>query len=265
MDVTVPQIMFGKVMHKRLFERVNQFTYGIYYLALPLSSLKNPIENFYFKYNRLGLLSFFDKDHGNRDGQDLEKWARDILSTHKLDKADGEIVLVCMPRVFGYVFNPVSFWYCYGRDEKLRAVICEVNNTFGETHSYVCAHDDQAEIQKDDILSGQKIFHVSPFLEREGSYKFRFTLPDDKMGVWIDFFDAQGEKKLLTALNGKFSPLSQSVCARAFWAYPLVTIKAITLIHWQAMKLFFNRIVYVPKPVQLETKITRVKTLKENL
>jgi DUF1365 family protein len=168
-----------------------------------------------------------------------------------------------MPRIFGYVFNPVSFWYCFDKSAVLRAVICEVNNTFGETHSYICAHEDQREITQDDILTGQKAFHVSPFLEREGNYKFRFALKNNKMGAWIDFFDASYKKKLLTSLNGKFEALNKTNSSKAFWRYPLVTLKAIYLIHWQAVKLFFKGTEYVPKPLQLKNKATRTETKKK--
>ncbi len=255
MELT-PKILFGRVMHKRFSPKANAFNYGIYYLGLPLSQINSSLENKYFKTNRWGVLSFYTKDHGHRDDKDLRDWARKILDDHGIDKTDGEIFLVTMPRVFGYVFNPVSFWYCYDRSEKLRAVICEVNNTFGETHSYICAHDDQAEIRKDDILEGRKVFHVSPFLEREGHYKFRFSLLDSKMGAWIDFYDGEGHKKLVTALSGSFENLSLQSCRRAFWKYPLVTLKSISLIHWQALKLLFKRAKYVPKPLQEDIKVT---------
>ena len=261
MEIT-PQILFAQVMHKRFFPKVNAFRYGIYYLALPLSKLSREIENSYFKINRWGLLSFYNADHGKRDGKDLLIWARDVLSANGIKKADGEIILVTMPRVFGYVFNPVSFWYCYDKSKKLRAVICEVNNTFGETHSYICAHDDQKEITGGDYLTGKKLFHVSPFMEREGHYKFRFNVTPEKMGAWIDFYDGAGQKKLVTALTGHFVDLSKKSCSRAFWRYPLITIKSIFLIHWQAVKLFFKRAEYVPKPIQYEERSSRVHSLR---
>jgi hypothetical protein len=252
-----PQFLFGQVMHKRLFPQVNGFQYGIYYMALPVSQISPKIENRFFKVNRFGLLSFYNKDHGARENDNPESWVRNILSQHKIDKADGEIILVTMPRVLGYVFNPVSFWFCYDSEECLRAVICEVNNTFGETHSYICCHQDQREITKEDILTGQKVFHVSPFLEREGEYKFRFAVNDKSIGAWIDFFDISGNKKLVTSLTGKLSEFSSKACLKAFWAYPLVTFKAIFLIHWQAVKLFLKRAEYFPKPLQKKVKITR--------
>jgi len=251
-------------MHKRLFPKVNAFNYGIYYLSLPLSKINSSIENKYFKLNRWGFLSFYNKDHGDRSGDTLENWAQDVLKSQGVDKANGEIILITMPRVFGYVFNPVSFWYCYDNQEKLRAVICEVNNTFGQTHTYICAHDDQREITQDDYMSGMKVFHVSPFLEREGSYKFRFSLKNDKVGAWIDYFDGGTQKKLLTALSGNLVELNKISCGRAFWRYPLITIKSILLIHWQAVKLFVKGCEYVPKPVQKQEKVTRAQTENDN-
>ncbi len=257
------QILFAQVMHKRLFPKVNAFRYSVYYVALPLSKLSKSIENSYFKLNRWGLLSFYDEDHGKRDGTDLASWARTILNESGVDKVDGEIILVTMPRVFGYVFNPVSFWYCYDLRKKLRAVICEVNNTFGETHSYICAHDDQTEITDGDYLTGQKLLHVSPFMEREGNYKFRFSITPEKMNARIDFYDGSEQKKLVTALAGSFVDLSQKSCSRAFWSYPFITIKSIFLIHWQAVKLFFKQTEYVPKPVQYKERNSRVHSLKD--
>ncbi len=251
-----PQILFGDVMHKRLSPKVNHFNYGIYYLSLPLSKLNDQLNNHYFKFNRFGMLSFYTKDHGARDGKDLYQWAKNLLKTHKIDKANGEIVLVTLPRVLGYIFNPVSFWYCYDTDQKLRAVICEVNNTFGETHSYICAHDDQREITPQDNQQALKKFHVSPFLEREGHYDFRFKITNKKMMAMIDFYDGANNKKLITTLNGGFEAFNQENCSKAFWRYPLVTIKAIILIHWQALKIMIKGIKYISKPKQLTPKNT---------
>jgi DUF1365 family protein len=252
-----PKIIFGYIMHKRLFPKINSFNYRIYYLQLPLSQINSSLENKFFKINHWGLLSFYNRDHGYRNNENLENWARNTLKKHHITRADGEIILVTMPRVLGYVFNPISFWYCYSQTGTLRAIICEVNNTFGESHSYVCAHNDQSEITSKDTLEGIKSFHVSPFLEREGVYKFRFAPKNDSMGVWIDLYDAQGQKKLITTLTGKTKEWNQDHLFHAFWRYPLVTFKAIFLIHWQAIKLFIKKIKFVPKPIQLKNKTTR--------
>ena len=146
-----PQLLFGHVMHGRLFPKRNRFRYGIYYLALPLSDITNlPIA-----HNRYAPLSFYDLDHGPCDGSDLEQWATAILADYGLNDICKNITLVCMPRIFGYVFNPVSFWLCHDTKNQLRAVLCEVNNTFGERHTYVCARDDHAPITSTDILKGE--------------------------------------------------------------------------------------------------------------
>ncbi len=253
-----PELFFGDVMHGRLFPKRNNFTYGIYYLSLPLSSLDAlPIAR-----NKWAFLSFYDRDHGDCDGSDLNMWARDILKAHNLDRvADGEITLMCMPRILGYVFNPVSFWLCHDVSGGLRAVLCEVHNTFGERHTYLCAHEDQRVIEYEDIMTAQKLFHVSPFLKREGHYTFRFDCRENKFKALIDFYDGQGRKQLVTALSGGFEAMTKSRIRKAFWGYPLVTFKAITLIHWQALKLVAKGIKYIPRPTQKKERLSATTTL----
>lgn len=263
MDVA-PGILFGKVMHKRLFPKVNAFTYGMYYIALPLSQLDAMADGCRFSVDRFGILSFYRKDHGRRDGGDLNVWAREILREQNIETADGDILLITMPRVLGYVFNPVSFWLCLDREKGLRAVICEVNNTFGENHTYLCAMPDGGVIADDLELSGEKLFHVSPFLKREGHYRFRFTFRDQVFGSWINFYDDKGRQQLLTALTGHFSPWTRADRRRAFWRYPLITLKAIGLIHWQAARLITRGIKYVPKPIQLIHRKSAARNITKN-
>jgi uncharacterized protein len=241
----------AKVMHKRLLPKTHSFQYGIYYLALPLSSLAN----IPFAYNRFGIQSFYDKDHGPRDGSSLENWARNILTDHGVE-ADGEIVLVCMPRVLGYVFNPVSFWLCHNKRGEIKAVLCEVHNTFGEQHTYICVHKDHRSITGISPLFAEKVFHVSPFLNREGQYEFRFDINDDHFNVVINFHNATGHKQVITSLTGRLKTLDKESLRYAFWRYPLVTFKAITMIHWHALKLVLKRIKYIPKPKQKQQKIS---------
>ena len=251
-----PSLLFAKVMHKRLSPKVNAFTYGMYYLAFPLSEINKLDDGWRFGLNRRALLSFYDRDHGTRDGNDLSLWVKSILTEYKIDKADGEIILVAMPRVLGFVFNPVSFWLCLDKTGKLRAVLSEVNNTFGERHCYLCVHDDQEIITENDVMQAKKLFHVSPFLNRTGHYKFRFNIKTEKFGIWINYFDDDG-KKLLTAMTGSILPYTAQNRRRAFWRYPLVTYRAVFLIHWQAIKLIIKGIRYIAKPVQLAGNITK--------
>jgi DUF1365 family protein len=246
-------------MHARLIPARNSFKYGIYYIALPLSKLADCD----IAQDRYGLISFYCKDHGLCDGSPLWPWAQKILNIYGMTEADGEIVLVTMPRVLGYVFNPVSFWLCLDRSQNIRAVICEVHNTFGERHSYLCAHTDHRPIIEGYSISAQKLFHVSPFLEREGHYEFRFDISEKKFGAWIDYFDGAGNKTLVTALAGHFSPLNARTLRSAFWGYPLVTLKAIAMIHWQALRIIIKGIKYVPKPSQNATSVSAADNITE--
>lgn len=256
------QIYTAKVMHKRLFPRVNQFIYRVAYLALPLKQLSSisalPI-------NHSGLISFYEKDHGAKSVQSLQEWIDGILLEYGLLQFVNEVVLVSMPRILGYVFNPVSFWMCLDHEGHLRAVLAEVNNTFGESHSYLCAHEDKRPMTADDWLQGEKVFHVSPFLPRDGEYRFRFAYrPSEQLGIWIDYVNAEGKTQLLTSLVGSFRPLTK----RSLWCtqitHPLVTIKTILLIHWQAIKLISKGIRYIPKPIQLLLRLTTTRKLTKS-
>jgi DUF1365 family protein len=282
-----PQIFTANVMHKRLAPRVNQFTYGVYYVALPLlmntsrtsesddpgscdetpdrsderSGCGQELERSFRLPVCEKVLCVRQQDYGPRDGTALEPWARAILSDYGLNEKVANIMLITMPRILGYGFNPVSFWMCLDDTGALRAVLSEVHNTFGEAHSYLCAHPDHRPIAKDDWLEAEKLFHVSPFLPRVGSYRFRFALADEKLGIWIDYHDEHGNPQLLTSLIGTLSPLSKASLRRAFWSHPLVTFKTITLIHWQALKLFRKGIRYIVKPLQKQTRISSTTDL----
>lgn len=254
MEIT-PQILDGKVMHQRLLPKINHFTYGIYYICLPLSLLDS-IKKI-LPFNRFGRVSFYNKDHGNRTKDDVKPWIDSILKEHQLDNVVENITLITMPRVFGYVFNPVSFWICMDQQRAVRAVLCEVNNTFNETHSYLCCHDDHRPIHSQDWLEAEKLFHVSPFLTREGHYRFRFDMNHQKLGIWIDYYNQEKQKQLITALTGKLIPLTKKNINRMFFKHPLVTFKAIIMIHWQAIKIVTKRIRYIPKPPQLITRLSK--------
>lgn len=254
----IPQIFTAKVMHKRLFPKVNKFVYSIYYLALPLSQIRNKFIAENLSINKFGILSFHEKDHGDQKGE-LQKWIKNILLDNSLNEITDEVILVAMPRVIGYVFNPISLWLCLDKERNLRAVLCEVNNTFGEAHNYLCYHKSGEIIKDNDWIEANKLFHVSPFLKREGFYKFRFSLKEDNLGIWINFYDQEGKQQLITSLIGSLSPLNKSSLRKVFLKHPLVTLKTIFLIHWQALKLVSKGIRYISKPKQLNDKITKPK------
>jgi len=258
----VPAVLDATVMHKRHFPRVHGLNYRASYLALPLTRLHDPVVTRHLAVNRAALLSFREKDHAPRDGSDLHAWVRGILRDYAMDDLVDEVVLISMPRMFGYVFNPVSFWMCLDRQRQLRAVLCEVNNTFGETHSYLCAHGDRRPLGDRDRLRADKLLHVSPFLRREGHYCFRFAWRR-QFGVWIDYHDAAGNKQLTTSLTGTLAPLQRPLLRRAFFGNPLVTLQVILLIHWQALRLIARGIRYIPKPRQHEDRISAVHSLRK--
>lgn len=245
----------AKVMHRRLRPKENKFTYSVAYLAFTLGE-EPSLASKLLKYNRFGLYGFYDKDHGARDGSPLLPWIREVLARQSIAAADGEVILVAHPRLLGYVFNPVSFWLCLDKKSALRAVLCEVNNTFGEHHSYLIAPPEDRAIQPDEWIEAQKMFHVSPFLAVEGNYSFRFNYTGGKLGVWIDYHDQDG-RMLLTSLTGNLLPLTDRALLTQFATSPLMTFGVILRIHWQAVKLFLKRARYHPKPPPPDQEFSR--------
>lgn len=254
MVIAGPQLLPATVAHTRLAPRRNSFAYRVYYGAFALSDMAD--------LPRHWGLAWRARDHGPGDGSALEPWARGILADCGLEGVTGgPIVLVAMPRVLGYVFNPVSFWLCLGSDDTLRAVLCEVHNTFGEKHTYVCAHPDRGPIGPGDWLESGKDFFVSPFINRVGSYRYRFSFSQKALGVWIDYLDEDGRPLLTTSMVGRLQPMTRTTLARAFWGQPLVTLKAISLIHWQAVKLLAKGVRYIVKPPQKPARTTATRGL----
>ncbi len=243
---------FGNVMHTRMRPRAHRFHYGVFYLRLPLSQLTGTHCRF-FSIDKWNLLSLFSADHGAKDGSDLEHWIRNLLVQENIS-ADGEIILQAFPRVLGYVFNPVSFWFCHDQQGALRAVLCEVRNTFGEHHNYLVAHEDGRPIERDCSLQSRKVFHVSPFFDVSGDYRFSFSQQGETQKVRIDYYDAQG-LLLATSVSGHAETLTSRRILFAFFRYPLMTIGVVARIHWQAMKLWLKGAGYrsKPEPPALET------------
>ena len=247
-------LLVASVAHARQKPKRNAFRYHVYYLCFPLSQISR-LGNALLGVNRGNLFSFFERDH-TQSRLSAHAWIQRILQEWKVPEADGEVVLLTMPRLFGYGFNPVSFWFCLDRAGWLRAVLSEVHNTFGDRHSYISFHEDRRPIGPDDLLHTQKIFHVSPFMAVEGEYRFRFAYGEEKLGVWIDY--SRGEEALLsTSLVGKRETLNASSLLRCFFRYPLITFKVIGLIHYQAVKLLLKSARYHPRPIPPTAEITR--------
>lgn len=254
----IAELLTGRVVHTRLRPKRNGFSYRVYQLRLPLRALERagwpgtPL----LRRNGFGLLSFHDADHG--DGKTpLLEWIKGVLAQNGIDDADGEIWLHCFPRVFGYVFNPVSFWFCERADGGLRAVVCEVNNTFGERHCYLLANDDGAPISSGQKLTTQKLFHVSPFCRVEGAYDFHFRRrAANRHDARIDYRDADGPL-LLTGISGIARPLTTGALLWAFCRMPMMTFGVVARIHWQALRLWLRGVPFFSKPESPATEVSR--------
>lgn len=255
-----PELCVGRVFHKRLRPVEHQFSYSVFFLRLPLSQLKE-LGNRWLSKDGFNLLSFSTHDYGPRDGSSLENWMRELLLREGIDSANGEIVLQTFPRLLGYVFNPISVWYCFDQGGLLRAALAEVRNTFGEHHNYLVAHKDQRTIAAGDWLTSRKVFHVSPFCEVKGHYRFRFEQVAGRAFAQIDYFDGNdvtagdADKLIVTTLHGVPEPLTSRSTLRAFLGHPLMTFGVVARIHWHALKLWLKHVPIFtkPEPPTLET------------
>jgi len=238
---------FGRVVHHRHGATAHGFVYPIAFLRIPLTAwgrLRIPL----LAVDRAGVFSLRRRDHGARDGAPLEPWLRGILDTAALGEyCNGPIVLQTFPRMFGYVFNPVSFWFCHDDAGALRAVLAEVNNTFGERHSYLVAHDGGAPIRAGQVLRARKCFHVSPFFPVSGEYRFRFAQTDGRSRVHVDLWEA-GERRLSTCIDGELAPLTGGAMARWLARFPLMTFSVMARIHVQAFHLWRKKVRFFRKP-----------------
>lgn len=241
-----PRIGLGRVVHLRVRPVRHRFAYPVFFLRVPVSGLER-MERAWLSVDRFNLMSFHRRDFGPRDGADLEPWIRGLLKAHGLEEADGEVVLQAFPRMLGYAFNPIAIWHCLDREERLRAVVCEVHNTFGERHNYLLAHDDHRPIEAGDWLEADKALHVSPFCKVEGHYRFRFGGGEAHPHARIDYHDAEG-RLIATSIAGQTAPLTGARLLGAFFRYPLMTFGVIARIHWQALRLWLRHVPWYPKP-----------------
>ena len=244
-------IGFGKVRHTRLRPIHHAFAYPTYFLMLPLRSLHREGSGA-LAHNRRGMVSFFDRDHGD-GGDNALVWLDAMLQAQGIHDATGEAWLHCYPRVLGYTFKPVSFWYCHRADGTLRAIVVEVNNTFGERHCYLLDGPVLGAEQRAD-----KVLHVSPFCAVEGSYRFRFMMNPQRTRTVarIDYDDGAGPV-LQTSVSGSLQPATRTALRRALWRHPAMTLGVIGRIHWQALKLWCKRVHFIRKPPPPDVFLTR--------
>ena len=223
----------GYVSHTRFKPVKHYLRYNTFSLFIDLDEIENLSKNnFIFSFNRFNIFSFFNKDHGDRDGLCLKNWVLNKLKKFDINKDINNIKLLCYPRVFGYVFNPLSIFYCY-ENKNLRAVMYEVKNTFNEQHTYIFKVKSNNEIS----LKCKKKFYVSPFMDMETQYEFKLLNPDENLSVLIKQSDKDGI--VLTAVQkGVKKEFNMKQLLVNFVLYPLMTLKIIGAIHYEALRLW---------------------------
>lgn len=227
------------VVHARPRLSPYRFRYRLFHLLLDVDRLPTTARRLrLFSYNRTNLLSFHDRDFGPGDGSTPRAWLEPLLRRHGHDFELVRIEVLCMPRVLGKAFNPLTVWYCRDARDALRAVVCEVHNTFGERHSYVLGTDGDERAERE-VHRAPKRFFVSPFLPLAGAYEFRLRLPGKRIGVQIDYRVA-GMSLLHASLQGAAAPLDDWQLARALARMPLQTLRVVAGIHWQALRLWWR-------------------------
>jgi DUF1365 family protein len=245
----------GEVRHTRLRPVRRAFRYPTWFLLLPMRTLRTQPDPVLAR-NRAGLVSFHDRDHGD-GGADALAWFERLLADEGITDADGEVWLHTYPRVLGYAFKPVSFWYAHRADGALRAIVAEVNNTFGERHCYLLTGTVTAPLGWGRELRADKVFHVSPFCAIEGGYRFRFMRTADRTVARIDHDDATGQPLLQTSVSGQLTPLTRCALHQAWLGSPLLTLGVMARIHWQALHLWWQRVPFFRKPVPPAALVSR--------
>ena len=239
-------IYSGTVAHRRLRPRMHFLKYRAFWMLLDLDELPTLDRSFRrFSHNRFNLFSFHDRDHGDSSGRPLRLWVEGHLKEAGIAFDGGPIRLLCLPRILGYVFNPISVYFCYLKDGTLKAILYEVNNTFGQRHSYLIPVEPNGRRMVEQTCS--KLLYVSPFNDMEMSYEFKVLPPGETIAVGIDALDARG-LLITTALSGKRKAFSDRAILSTFLAHPLLTLKVIVAIHWEALRLWLKGVKMTQRP-----------------
>ena len=248
----------GRVFHQRLRPCKHRLSYRVFSMMVDLDELPRLNHQLkFFSHNRFNLFSFWDKDYGCGGDASLAQYARNTLSEAGLDLANGSVKLLCYPRLFGYAFNPLSVYYCYDPADALKAIIYEVSNTFDERHSYLIKVDEDGG--RPVRHSCKKDFYVSPFMDMDATYHFRITPPSDRLTVFIDQHDGKGSL-LKASFSGHSKALSDKFLMSLLLRYPLMSVKVIGGIHWEALKLWRKGLKIFARPAPPKSPITYVNT-----
>ena len=243
----------GKVIHKRFKPKTHYFKYNVFSLLIDLSELEYLNKKIkFFSHNKFNLISFYERDHGNRDDTSLVLWVKKNLEDNNISSKNVKIKLLCYPRILGYVFNPLSVFYFYDIVETLKCILYEVKNTFGEQHTYIFKVDNEQNLYQHNC---SKKFHVSPFIEMNCKYFFRLLKPGEKISVIIDQYQAD-EKILYASQDGKRADFNTKELIKSYLRHPLMTFKIISAIHFEAFKLWAKGIKLIKKKLKIKNNIT---------
>ena len=246
----------GIVTHRRFKPKRHFFSYKTFSVFFDLDELKDLDKKIsIFSLNKFNLFSFYNKDHGERDGTDLKNWVLGNLKKFNINFKVSKIKLLCFPRIFGYVFNPLSIFYCYNENFELRAILYEVKNTYNEQHTYVFP------VVKDNKIITQscnKKFYVSPFIEMETAYNFRLAEPKETLSIFIKQTDKEG--MLLSACQiGRKEHISTKQLITNFLKHPMMTLKIIMAIHFEALRLWRKGVKVVKRNAQIKNNLSLEK------
>ena len=246
-------IYTGFVTHRRFKPKRHFFTYKTFSLLIDLNEIEKLSKKIkFFSYNKFNILSFYNIDHGPRDGSSLVAWVKNTLTNAKIDIGSGTIKLLCYPRFFGYVFNPLSIFYCYDENLHLKAILYEVKNTFSEQYTYVFSASSSSNL----ILHRcEKKFYVSPFMEMKTFYNFRLLNPEKILKIFIKQRDIEGT--LLTACQvGKKIEINTKNLFFQFLTHPFMSFKVILAIHFEAFRLWMKGVKHVKRKIKIKNNLS---------
>lgn len=230
-----------------------RFAYRLFNVCLALEELDRPGGPRLFSHNRPNLVSFYDRDHGPRDGTPPRAWLTALLARHDIMLgADDPIRVLCFPRVLGRGFNPLTLWYCQDPRGRLRAMVCEVHSTFGQSHCYVLAGPAGKALDLDAPPRKPKQLHVSPFFPMAGEYRFRFEAPTRNVAASVAYWQ-NGNLSLLAELYGEARPWSDRALLTEVLRMPWAGLKVLTAVHWQALKLWWRGAPFHAQPPIVST------------
>ncbi len=249
----------GHVVHARKRPKAHRLRYNVFYLLLDLDELPELDRDLrLFGHNRRAVFSFHDRDHGPRDGSNLRTWVDAQLNAAGLPMPGGRVELLCLPRILGYVFNPLCVYFCYDRDGAMRAALYQVSNTFSESHTYVLPVEGPAGESAVVHHAFDKNFYVSPFIPMACRYKIALRRPDDHASIAIRESDEEGEL-LAATFHGEHAELDNRFLRSVLYRFPLLTLKVMAGIHWDALKLWLKRTPvfrHTPKPAHTVSFVT---------